>query len=49
MMGTVRIFLAPVLDENGQQLSFDDQRRLMIELDKFTQACKLTYFVLILI
>ncbi|CAH0713396.1 unnamed protein product, partial [Brenthis ino] len=37
-MGTVRIFLAPVLDENGQQLSFDDQRRLMIELDKFTQA-----------
>ncbi|CAH2052543.1 unnamed protein product, partial [Iphiclides podalirius] len=35
--GTVRIFMAPTLDENGSPLSFEDQRRLMIELDKFTQ------------
>ncbi|XP_039745914.1 phenoloxidase subunit 1 [Pararge aegeria] len=38
MMGTVRIFMAPILDEGGNQLSFDEQRRLMIELDKFTEA-----------
>ncbi|XP_072934083.1 phenoloxidase subunit 1 [Epargyreus clarus] len=37
VMGTVRIFIAPTLDEDGRQLSFDDQRRLMIELDKFSQ------------
>ncbi|XP_045539351.1 phenoloxidase subunit 1 [Papilio machaon] len=35
--GTVRIFMAPTVDENGAPLSFEDQRRLMIELDKFTQ------------
>ncbi|XP_068623411.1 phenoloxidase subunit 1-like [Battus philenor] len=35
--GTIRIFMAPVSDENGSPLPFDEQRRLMIELDKFTQ------------
>ncbi|XP_041971349.1 phenoloxidase subunit 1 [Aricia agestis] len=36
IMGTVRIFLGPVQDEQGRRLPFDEQRRLMIELDKFT-------------
>ncbi|XP_026488582.1 phenoloxidase subunit 1 [Vanessa tameamea] len=38
VMGTVRLFAAPALDEGGRPLAFDEQRRLMIELDKFTQA-----------
>lgn len=37
-MGTFRVFIAPVLDENRKQLPFEEQRRLMIELDKFSQA-----------
>lgn len=32
---TVRIFLCPVNDERGAQLSFEDQRKLMIEMDAF--------------
>lgn len=39
-MGTVRIFLAPVQDEKGQAFTFDQQRRLMIEMDKFTTPLK---------
>ncbi|CAK1590052.1 unnamed protein product [Parnassius mnemosyne] len=39
-MGTVRIFMAPTVDENGTPLSFDEQRKLMIELDKFSQALR---------
>ncbi|KPJ13409.1 Phenoloxidase subunit 1 [Papilio machaon] len=35
--GTVRIFLAPITDEKGNKLAFNDQRKLMIELDKFSQ------------
>ncbi|XP_072934080.1 phenoloxidase subunit 1-like [Epargyreus clarus] len=35
--GTVRIFMAPTKDQDGNQLSFNDQRRLMIELDKFSK------------
>lgn len=31
----VRIFLAPRYDERGHQLDFDEQRRSVIELDKF--------------
>ncbi|XP_038212997.1 phenoloxidase subunit 1-like isoform X2 [Zerene cesonia] len=38
LMGTVRLFLAPAADGAGAPLAFADQRRLMIELDKFTQA-----------
>uniref|UniRef100_A0A2K6VB10 Tyrosinase copper-binding domain-containing protein n=1 Tax=Anopheles darlingi TaxID=43151 RepID=A0A2K6VB10_ANODA len=34
--GTVRIFLGPKKNELGHVLSFGEQRRLMIELDKFT-------------
>lgn len=37
-MGTVRLFMAPVVDENGTPLTFDEQRKLMMELDKFTHA-----------
>ncbi|RVE44160.1 hypothetical protein evm_011180 [Chilo suppressalis] len=36
-MGTFRVFIAPTVDESGQPLPFEDQRRLMIELDKFSQ------------
>ncbi|CAG9576271.1 unnamed protein product [Danaus chrysippus] len=38
VMGTVRLFMAPVNDEQGRPLSFDEQRRLMMEMDKFTHA-----------
>lgn len=37
-MTTVRIFLCPVNDERGAKLNFEEQRRLMIEMDKFTYA-----------
>ncbi|XP_055535219.1 phenoloxidase 8-like [Wyeomyia smithii] len=33
--GTVRIFLAPIFDGDSEMLSFDQQRRHVIELDKF--------------
>nr|ACZ97553.1 prophenoloxidase subunit 1 [Plutella xylostella] len=39
-MGTVRIFLAPTTDQAGNALNFEEQRRLMIELDKFTQGLR---------
>lgn len=32
---TVRIFMAPKLDENGDKMPFYDQRILFFELDKF--------------
>ncbi|XP_046734049.1 phenoloxidase 1-like [Diprion similis] len=35
-MGTVRIFMAPKLDERGLPFSFRDMKNLMIEMDKFT-------------
>lgn len=35
-MGTVRIFMVPTVDQDGIQLSFDEQRLLMIEMDKFS-------------
>jgi hypothetical protein len=34
-MGTVRIFLAPKLDERDQPWQFIDQKNLFIELDRF--------------
>jgi len=40
LMGTVRIFMAPTVGEDGKPLLFVDQRRLMIELDKFTQGLR---------
>lgn len=39
-MGTCRIFMAPKNDERGTPMLFRDQRLLMIEMDKFTIACK---------
>lgn len=39
-MGMFRVFMAPKTDERGQPLAFEDQRRLMIELDKFTRGLK---------
>ncbi|CAH2093351.1 unnamed protein product [Euphydryas editha] len=34
--GTVRLFMAPTQNDKGDWLKFEEQRRLMIELDKFT-------------
>lgn len=36
LMGTVRIFIAPKLDERGLPFTFRVQKDLMIEMDKFT-------------
>ncbi|XP_065204199.1 phenoloxidase 1-like [Planococcus citri] len=36
VIGTVRIFLAPHADESGSQDTFNGQRRMFIEMDKFT-------------
>jgi hypothetical protein len=33
--GTVRVFIAPKFDENGQQYGFEDQRSLFFDLDQF--------------
>lgn len=39
--GTCRIFLGPKVNERGEVLHFNkQQRRLMIEMDKFTVQCK---------
>ena len=38
--GTVRIFLTPRLNENGQPLTFKEQSKLKIEMDKFPTRCK---------
>lgn len=38
--GTCRIFIAPKIDEKGIVLSFEQQRLMMIEMDKFTVNCK---------
>lgn len=36
-IGTVRIFMAPSVDEIGNPLTFPKQRLLMVEMDKFTE------------
>lgn len=41
VMGTARIFMSPKFDERGTEMQFRDQRKLMIEMDKFVVACKL--------
>jgi tyrosinase len=38
--GMVRVFLAPTTDERGQAMLLQDQRLLMIELDKFVAVCE---------
>lgn len=38
--GTARIFMGPKADEAGKSIPFREQRRLLIELDKFTVNCK---------
>ena len=37
----VRVFMAPRTDDRNQQQYFSDQRRNMIELDKFVANCEL--------
>lgn len=39
-MGTIRIFLAPKFDERGLPFLLREQRRLFIELDKYSISCK---------
>jgi tyrosinase len=39
--GMVRIFMSPKYNERGNQYTFNDQRLLMIELDKFVANCKI--------
>lgn len=48
-MGTCRIFIAPRNDERGTQMLFRDQRLMMVELDKFTVACKHRFHIFVLI
>ena len=38
--GMVRLFMAPKFDDRGRQMPFRDQRRLMIEMDKFVANCE---------
>lgn len=40
--GVVRIFMAPARDDTRNKMAFNKLRRYMIELDKFTQVCKLS-------
>ncbi|XP_023245052.1 phenoloxidase subunit 1-like [Copidosoma floridanum] len=40
LVGTVRVFLAPKFDEAGSHFSYNDQRILMIEMDKFIAKLK---------
>lgn len=39
-MGTVRIFLGPETDDRGTPFTFEEQRLLMFEMDKFSYKCK---------
>lgn len=39
-LGMVRIFMGPKFDERRSQFNFNDQRRLMIEMDKFVVQCE---------
>lgn len=43
-MGLARIFMAPKIGFNRQSLSFNEQRLLMIEIDKFVVQCKFVKF-----
>ncbi len=40
-MGTCRIYCVPKDKERGVEMNFEEQRNLMIEMDKFTVTCKL--------
>ncbi|KAJ8679159.1 hypothetical protein QAD02_014946 [Eretmocerus hayati] len=40
MVGTVRIFLAPKFNEQGRPLPINEQRKMMIEMDKFFARLK---------
>ncbi len=39
-MGTCRIYCVPKDKERGVEMNFEEQRNLMIEMDKFTVTCK---------
>lgn len=47
--GTVRIFMAPKLDERGLPFTLENQRGLMIEMDKFQVSRELKLFYCIFI
>lgn len=40
-MGLARIFLAPKVGFNRQTLGYNEQRLMMIEIDKFVVQCEL--------
>lgn len=41
--GTMRIFLAPKFNENGEEFKFAELRLLMIEMDRFTVNSELKF------
>lgn len=43
-LGMARIFMAPKVGFNKRVLNFNEQRMLMIELDKFVVQCKFLIF-----
>jgi len=47
VQATVRIFMAPKLDENGDKLPFFEQRILFFEMDKFTTTLPLGESIII--
>lgn len=44
LIGTVRVFIAAKFDETGRHLSYNEQRLLMIEMDKFTARCMIVIY-----
>lgn len=45
--GTMRIFLAPKLDENGKQFKYSELRLLMMEQDRFDVICMIFFLLFI--
>ncbi len=42
--GTVRIFMAPKIDERKTEMRFNTIRKMFVELDKFTYKCEYIHF-----
>jgi len=48
-LGTIRIFLAPKFDERGLPLLYREQRKLFVELDKYSISRKFSTKYIIII